>query len=564
MTSEASNKLAEVTPSELAAAITDAVRDAVGAGDLDVLVPESVLVERPRNREHGDYASNVALRLARPAGRAPRVVAELLARRLGSVPGVAKVEVAGPGFLNISLESAAQGRLVLVITNAGDGYGRSAAFAGLRVNLEFVSANPTGPLHIGGARWAAVGDALARVLRATGADVASEYYFNDAGAQIDVFARSLLAAARGQPPPPDGYQGAYLGEIAARVMSRYPDAAARPEADAVAVFRTEGVTLMLDEIKESLARFGVHFDVYRSEKDLREAGGLTAALDRLRTLGHTYQADGAEWLRTTDFGDDKDRVLVRRDGSWTYFAADCAYYLDRRARGFDRIVIMLGADHHGYTGRMKAMAACFGDDPQRTMEILIGQMVNLLQNSQPVRLSKRAGNVVTLDDLIEAVGADAARYALARASANSPIDLDVDLLTSQTAANPVFYVQYAYARLSALQRNAAEMGISLGTPDGFDTGLLTDEREADLLGMLGEFPRVVASAAELREVHRVARYLEQLAGGYHRWYDTCRILPYHNEPVTGVNMARLWLAEATQVVLRNGLALLGVSAPERM
>jgi arginyl-tRNA synthetase len=564
MTSEASNKLAEVTPSELAAAITDAVRDAVGAGDLDVLVPESVLVERPRNREHGDYASNVALRLARPAGRAPRVVAELLARRLGSVPGVAKVEVAGPGFLNISLESAAQGRLVLVITNAGDGYGRSAAFAGLRVNLEFVSANPTGPLHIGGARWAAVGDALARVLRATGADVASEYYFNDAGAQIDVFARSLLAAARGQPPPPDGYQGAYLGEIAARVMSRYPDAAARPEADGVAVFRTEGVTLMLDEIKESLARFGVHFDVYRSEKDLREAGGLTAALDRLRTLGHTYQADGAEWLRTTDFGDDKDRVLVRRDGSWTYFAADCAYYLDRRARGFDRIVIMLGADHHGYTGRMKAMAACFGDDPQRTMEFLIGQMVNLLQNSQPVRLSKRAGNVVTLDDLIEAVGADAARYALARASANSPIDLDVDLLTSQTAANPVFYVQYAYARLSALQRNAAEMGISLGTPDGFDTGLLTDEREADLLGMLGEFPRVVASAAELREVHRVARYLEQLAGGYHRWYDTCRILPYHNEPVTGVNMARLWLAEATQVVLRNGLALLGVSAPERM
>jgi arginyl-tRNA synthetase len=564
MTTEASNKLTEVTPSELAAAITDAVRDTVGAGDLDVPVPESALVERPRNREHGDYASNVALRLARPAGRAPRVVAELLARRLGNVPGVAKVEVAGPGFLNISLESAAQGKLVLVITNAGDGYGRSAAFAGLRVNLEFVSANPTGPLHIGGARWAAVGDALARVLRATGADMASEYYFNDAGAQIDVFARSLLAAARGQPPPPDGYQGAYLGEIAARVISQYPDAAALPEADAVAVFRTEGVTLMLDEIKESLARFGVHFDVYRSEKDLREAGGLTAALDRLRTLGHTYQADGAEWLRTTDFGDDKDRVLVRRDGSWTYFAADCAYYLDRRARGFDRIVIMLGADHHGYTGRMKAMAACFGDDPQRTMEILTGQMVNLLQNGQPVRLSKRAGNVVTLDDLVEAVGADAARYALARASANSPIDLDVDLLTSQTAANPVFYVQYAYARLSALQRNAAEMGISLGTPDGFDTGLLTDEREADLLGMLGEFPRVVASAAELREVHRVARYLEQLAGGYHRWYDTCRILPYHNEPVTGVNMARLWLAEATQVVLRNSLALLGVSAPERM
>ncbi len=553
-----------MTPSELAATITDAVQDAVDTGDLDVPVPERVLVERPRNREHGDYASNVALQLARPAGRAPRAVAELLARRLGSVPGVAKVEVAGPGFLNISLESAAQGRLVLVITSAGDGYGRSAAFTGQRVNLEFVSANPTGPLHIGGARWAAVGDVLARVLRAAGADVASEYYFNDAGAQIDMFARSLLAAVRGEAPPENGYQGGYVAGIAAEVVSRRPDAAALPAADAVAVFRTEGVALMFDEIKGSLARFGVYFDVYRNEKDLHEAGALTAALDRLRALGHTYQADGAEWLRTTDFGDDKDRVLVKRDGSWTYFAADCAYYLDKRARGFDRVVIMLGADHHGYIGRMKAMAACFGDDPERAIEILIGQLVNLVKDGQPVRLSKRAGDVVTLDDLIEAVGTDAARYALARASTDSPIDLDVDLLTSQTAANPVFYVQYAYARLSALQRNAAEMGISRGRPDGFDGGLLTHERESDLLGMLGEFPRVVASAAELREVHRVARHLEQLAAAYHRWYDTCRILPYHDEPVTGVNIARLWLAEATRIVLRNGLALLSVSAPERM
>ena len=553
-----------MTPSELAAAITDAVRDAVGVGDLDVPVPEKVLVERPRNREHGDYASNVAFRLARSAGQSPRAVAELLARRLDSVPGVAKVEVAGPGFLNISLEPAAQGRLVLVITNAGDGYGRSSAFAGLRLNLEFVSANPTGPLHIGGARWAAVGDALARVLRATGADVASEYYFNDAGAQIDMFARSLLAAARGEAPPPGGYQGGYLAEIAAKVMSRNPDATVLPEADAVAVFRAEGVALMLDEIKDSLARFGVHFDVYRSEKDLHQAATLTAALDRLRALGHTYQADGAEWLRTTGFGDDKDRVLVKRDGSWTYFAADCAYYLDKRARGFDRVVIMLGADHHGYTGRMKAMAACFGDDPERSIEILIGQMVNLLQDGQLVRLSKRAGNVVTIDDLIEAVGTDAARYALARASADSPIDLDTGLLTVQSAANPVYYVQYAHARLSRVQRNAAEMGIVRGTPDGFDSGLLTHQRESDLLGMLSEFPRVVASAAELREVHRVARYLEQLAGAYHRWYDTCRILPYHDEPVTGVNTARLWLAEATRIVLRNGMALLGVSAPERM
>ena len=553
-----------MTPSELAATITDAVRDAVDTGELDVPVPERVLVERPRNREHGDYASNVALQLARPAGRPPHAVAELLARRLGSVPGVAKVEVAGPGFLNISLQSAAKGRLVLAITSAGDSYGRSGAFAGQRVNLEFVSANPTGPLHIGGARWAAVGDALARVLQAAGADVASEYYFNDAGAQIDMFAQSLLAAARGTAPPPGGYQGGYLAGIAATVMSCHPDATVLPEADAAAVFGTEGLALMLDEIKGSLARFGVHFDVYRSQKDLHEAGALAAALDRLRALGHTYQAGGAEWLRTTGFGDDKDRVLVKHDGSWTYFAADCAYYLDKRARGFDRVVILLGADHHGYIGRMKAMAACFGDDPERAIEILIGQMVNLVKDGQPVRLSKRAGNVVILDDLIEAVGTDAARYALARASTDSPIDLDVDLLTSHTAANPVFYVQYAHARLSALQRNAAEMGISRGSPDAFDGGLLTHERESDLLGMLGEFPRAVASAAELREVHRVARYLEQLAAAYHRWYDTCRILPYHDEPVTSVNIARLWLAEATRIVLRNGLALLSVSAPERM
>ena len=472
--------------------------------------------------------------------------------------------MAGPGFLSISLESAAQGRLVLVITNAGDGYGRSSAFAGLRLNLEFVSADPTGPLHIGGARWAAVGDALARVLRATGADVASEYYFNDAGAQTDMFARSLLAAARGEAPPPDGYQGGYLAEIAATVMSRRPDATVVPEADAVAVFRAEGVALMLDEIKGSLARLGVHFDVYRSEKDLHQAATLTAALDRLRALGHTYRADGAEWLRTAGLGDDKDRVLVKRDGSWTYFAADCAHYLDKRARGFDRVAIMLGADHHGYTGRMKATAACFGDDPDQAIEILIGQMVNLLHDGQPARLSKRAGNVVTLDDLIEAVGTDAARYTLARASTDSPIDLDIGPLTAQSAANPVFYVQYAYARLSALQRNAAELGVARGTSDGFDSALLTHQRESDLPGILGEFPRVVASAAELREVHRVARYLEQLAGAYHRWYDTCRILPYHDEPVTGVNTARLWLAEATRIVLRNGMALLGVSAPERM
>jgi arginyl-tRNA synthetase len=553
-----------MTPAELTAAIADAVRNAVDSGDLSVPIPEEIRVERPRNRRHGDYTSNVALQMARDAGRLPREVAEILARRLRGTPGVARVAVAGPGFLNFSIESAAQGKLAFSIIEQGPAYGRSETLNGQRINLEFVSANPTGPLHIGAARWAAVGDTLASVLRAAGASVSREYYFNDAGAQVENFARSLLAAARGQPPPAGGYRGHYLTGIAAEVISRAPDAAQLDDASAVDVFRVQGMSLMLDEIKASLARFGVEFDVYRNETDLHRAGLLTTALGRLREQGHIYQADGALWLRTTEFGDGKDRVLVKTDGAWTYFAADCAYYLDKRSRGFDSIVILLGADHHGYVGRLRAMAACFGDDPDQTLEILIGQLVNLVKAGQPIRMSKRAGDMITLDDLIDMVGSDAARYALARSNIDSPLDLDVTLLASQTAANPVFYVQYAHARLSGLQRHAAELGVTMGDPDEAAAWLLTDDTESELLGVLGEFPRVMAAAAELREAHRVARYLEELASAYHKWYDACRILPRDKEPLTDVGRARLWLAEAVRVVLRNGLAVLGVSAPERL
>jgi arginyl-tRNA synthetase len=551
-----------VTPADVSTAVVAAVRAAVAAGELTVDVPAQATVERPKNKDHGDYATNVALQLAKPAGRPPREVAEVIAAHLRTQPGVDDVDVAGPGFLNLRLSQAAQGELARTIVTSGADYGRTETLAKERVDLEFVSANPTGPVHLGAVRWAAVGDALGRVLEAAGAEVTREYYFNDAGSQIDRFAASLLAAARQRPVPEDGYVGAYIDDIATAIVTSHPETTSLPDDEALEVFRREGVDLMFAEIRQSLADFGVVFDVYFNEKTLHDKGELDDALQALTAQGHVYENDGALWLRTTDYGDDKDRVLRKSDGDWTYFAADCAYYLDKRGRGFDRCVYMLGADHHGYVGRLKAIAACFGDDPERNIEILIGQMVNLVKDGQPVRMSKRAGNVVTLADIVDAIGVDAARYALARYSSDSPIDIDLDLWARQTNDNPVFYVQYAHARIASLLRNAADLGIGRG--DDFDPALLGHEREGDLLGALGEFPRVVATAAELREPHRVARYLEQLAGTYHRFYDACRVLPMGDEPATDLTRARLWLVEATRVVLANGLGLLGVTAPERM
>jgi arginyl-tRNA synthetase len=551
-----------VTPADLADAVVAAIRAAVTAGELSVEAPETVLVERPKNRDHGDYATNVALQLAKPAGRPPREVAEVVASRLREASGIQSVDIAGPGFLNITLAADAQGELARTIVDAGPEYGRTDTLAKERVNLEFVSANPTGPVHIGAVRWAAVGDALGRILTAAGADVTREYYFNDAGSQIDRFARSLLASARGEEIPEDGYAGEYIGEIAAAIVADRPEATSLDEAAALELFRVEGVERMFQEIKGSLSDFGVAFDVYFNEKSLHDKGELEAAFGRLTEQRRIYEADGAYWLRTVDLGDDKDRVLRKSDGEWTYFAADCAYYLDKRERGFDRCIYMLGADHHGYVGRLRAIAACFGDDPDRTIEVLIGQMVNLLKDGEPVRMSKRAGNVVLLADLVDAIGVDAARYALARYSSDSPIDLDLDLWARKTNDNPVFYVQYAHARIASLLRNAGELGISRG--DEFDGGLLAEPREGDLLAALGEFPRIVASAAELREPHRVARYLEELAGTYHRFYDVCRVLPMGDAPPTDLTRARLWLVEATRIVLASGLGLLGVTAPDRM
>ncbi|GAA3175884.1 arginine--tRNA ligase [Blastococcus jejuensis] len=553
-----------VTPEQLQDVVRTAVAAVVERGELPVDVPAEVVVERPKNPEHGDYATNVALRLAKPAGRPPREVAELLAAQLRAHAGIDRVDVAGPGFLNITL---AQGALGLIAVNAvtdGPAYGRTDALAGQKLNLEFVSANPTGPVHIGGTRWAAVGDALGRLLEASGASVTREYYFNDAGAQIDRFARSLQAAAKGDPVPEDGYAGTYINDIAAQVLAAQPGLLERDDEEQERVFRTRGVELMWNEIRSSLAEFGVVFDVYFSERTLHESGALEKAIARLREEGHVYESDGAVWLRTTDFGDDKDRVLVKSDGEVTYFAADCAYYLDKRERGFDKVVIMLGADHTGYVGRYKALVAAMGHDPDTHLEILIGQLVNLVRNGEPVRMSKRAGTVVNLVDLVEAIGADAARYALARASIDQQIDLDLDLWSRKSNDNPVFYVQYAHARISSVLRNAADLGLGLGEAADVDTALLGHERESDLLRAIGEFPRVLTAAAELRAPHRVARYLEELAGTYHRFYDSCRVLPRGDEEATPLTTARLWLCAATATVLRNGLDVLGVHAPERM
>jgi arginyl-tRNA synthetase len=550
-----------VTPAELSATLLELTRSAA-AGRAAEISADDVTLERPRNRDHGDWASNVAMKLGKRLGLDSRAFAADLAGRLAATEGVKAVDVAGPGFLNITLDAAAAGALAKSIVETGAGYGDGDLYPGVTINLEFVSANPTGPIHLGGTRWAAVGDSLARLFTSQGALVTREYYFNDHGVQIDKFARSLLAAHLGQPAPDDGYGGQYIFDIAARVEAAYDGdlTALRPE-EAQEIFRTVGVDLMFGDIKASLHDFGVDFDVYFHEDSLHESGAVQRAVDRLTELGHIFEADGATWLRTTEFGDDKDRVVIKSDGEGAYISGDLAYYLNKRERGFERNLIMLGADHHGYVKRLMAMTAAFGDEPYVNLEILIGQLVNLVRDGEAVRMSKRAGTVVTMEDLVDAVGVDAARYALVRSSADSMLDIDLGLLTKRTNDNPVFYVQYAHARTGAVARNAAEAGV---TRDAFDASLLTHETESILLAALADFPRVVRQAAELREPHRVARYLEDLAASYHRWYDACRVSPFGEEEITDLHRTRLWLNDATGQVLRNGLGLLGVSAPERM
>ncbi len=557
-------RLHQVTPAALAELVRHTAVEVLDARGLDTSVlPEAVTVERPRNPEHGDYATNVAMQVAKKAGVAPRDLAGWLAEALASEQGITSVNVAGPGFLNLRLAADAQAQIVRNVLSDADAYGRGELYRGKRINLEFVSANPTGPIHLGGTRWAAVGDALGRVLQAQGAEVGREYYFNDAGAQIDRFVHSLVASAKGEAPPEDGYGGADIEDIAAQVVRHEPTALDLPDAERDEVFRRTGVGLMFDEIKRSLHEFGTDFDVYFHEDSLHTSGAVTAAVEHLKESGALYHAEGAWWMRSTEYGDDKDRVVIKNDGTAAYIAGDIAYLQDKRRRDFDLCLFMLGADHHGYVARLKAAAAAMGDDPD-SVEVLIGQMVNLVRDGEPVRMSKRAGTVVTLEDLVDAVGVDAARYSLIRSSVDSPVDIDLDLISKHTNENPVYYVQYAHARLSSLQRNALSLGIERGSAAEADLSLLDHDREGDLIRTLGEYPGVVRSAAELREPHRVARYLEEVAGAYHRFYAACRILQPGDDETGPLTVARLHLCEATRQVIANGLELLGVSAPEQM
>ncbi len=569
MSASGSSTSAGLAPHEsLAAAITAAIQGAIAQGELPAELSSSpaitnIVLDRPKNRDHGDYATSIALALAKPSGKSPRDVAEIVQRGLQGNSEIAKIEIAGPGFINITLAKASQGAVVNAILNERERFGRVTILSGRKINLEFISANPTGPLHLGHTRWAAVGDALASVLAAGGAEVTREFYINDRGTQMELFGASLRAAARGEARPEEGYQGDYINDLAKLIVAQHPEYLELDEAAGVPAFREAGYALQLQQQKDVLDNFGTHFDIWFSERSLHSGDALSTALNTLKSQGHVYESEGAIWLRTTDFGDDKDRVLVKSGGELTYFSSDTAYYLDKRRRGFDICIYMLGADHHGYVGRLKATAACAGDDPEFNIHVLIGQLVKIMEGGQELKLSKRAGTIITLEELVEKVGVDAARYTLIRYPVDTPMVLDIDLLKKRTNDNPVFYVQYAHARISAVLRNADELGLKYGAAQ-YKPELLTHERERELLGGLAEYPRVVASAAELRQPHRIARYIEELATLYHGFYNDCRVLPMGDEPASDIHSTRATLCAATRQVIHNGLSLLGVSAPERM
>ena len=548
---------------QLEAAIKAALERAFKAGSLSGQIPEAIKLERPKDRDHGDYATSIALQLAKPAGKNPRDVAQIICDLLAGTEGISKVDIAGPGFINITLNRADQAELVATILKATKDYGKGSALAGVRINLEFISANPTGPLHLGHTRWAAVGDSLGRVLSAAGADVKREFYINDRGNQMDLFGASVEAAALGLPIPEDGYKGAYISDLAKEVVARNASITSLPEGKRHPAFREVAYALQLKDQQRVLDTFGTHFDVWFSERSLHDQGAVEHGLEKLRKQGHVFEEEGAIWLRTTDFGDDKDRVLTKSDGSLTYFSSDTAYYINKRERGFDICIYMLGADHHGYVGRLKAIAACAGDDPEYNIHVLIGQLVKIMEGGEEVKLSKRAGTIITLEELVEKVGVDAARYTLIRYPVDTPMVMDIDILKRNTNENPVYYVQYAHARIAAVLRNADELKIPVDLA-AFDSSQLVHDRENELLGALAEFPRVVQSAAELRQPHRVARYLEELAGTYHGFYADCRVLPMGEENPSPLHTARLLLCASTKQVIKNGLDLLGVSAPERM
>jgi arginyl-tRNA synthetase len=548
---------------QLEATLKEAISRAIQANALSGVVPDVIKLERPKDRSHGDYATSIALQISKTMGKNPREVAQVIADQLNGIEAINKVEIAGPGFINLTLNRASQAQLVETIIAAKNSFGLSKSLSGTKINLEFISANPTGPLHLGHTRWAAVGDALGRVLTAAGAQVTREFYINDRGNQMDLFGQSVEAVALGQPIPENGYQGDYIKDLAKEVVMENAGIKELSSANRTDAFREAAYKVQLKDQQRVLDSFNTHFDVWFSERSLHDQGAVEHGVQKLRKQGHVFENEGAIWLRTTDFGDDKDRVITKANGELTYFASDTAYYINKRERGFDICIYMLGADHHGYINRLRATAACAGDNPDYNIDVLIGQLVKIMEGGQEVKLSKRAGTIITLEELVEKVGVDAARYTLIRYPVDTPMVMDIDVLKRNTNENPVYYVQYAHARIAAVLRNAVELGASLNLKD-FDPGQLTHDRENELLGVLAEFPRVIESAAELREPHRVARYLEELAGTYHGFYNDCRVLPMGEEKLTAIHTARLLLCTATKQVLKNGLDLLGVSAPERM
>ena len=559
---------ADSVQSKVAAVILKALEIAKSEGQIPCDVPSQLILDRPKNRDHGDYATSIALALAKEANMQPGVIAKVIVKtltdnKLLTTAGISKVDIAGPGFINITLESASQGVVVTEILTAGKKFGTSNTLAGKKINLEFVSANPTGPLHLGHTRWAAVGDSLGRVLAAAGAQVSREFYVNDRGNQMDLFGASIRAAALGKARPEDGYHGEYIEDLAKEIVKSNPQITQLAESESISAFTQAGYKLQLEQQRKVLDNFGTHFDTWFSERSLYEDNFFNHSLDKLKKEGHVFEQEGAIWLRTTDFGDDKDRVMIKSDGTFAYFASDSAYYVSKRERGFNLCIYMLGADHHGYVGRIKALAACAGDDPEKDVEVLIGQMVKIIEDGAELKLSKRAGTIITLEELVEKVGTDAARYTLIRFPTDTPMVMDVDLLRKNTNENPVYYVQYAHARICAVLRNAKELGINYGLKF-YAPELLNHERERELVGLLAQYPKVLLSAAQLRQPHRVARYIEELAAQYHRFYNDCRVLPLGDEKVSDLNSARATLSQATAQVISNGLDLLGVNAPEKM
>ncbi|HTF60331.1 MAG TPA: arginine--tRNA ligase [Actinomycetes bacterium] len=552
---------------DLAALFRDALVRAArsGAVDLDPSgVPEPAL-ERPRLAEHGDWATNVALVLAKAAKAPPRAVAEAMVAHLELPDWVAGVEVAGPGFVNVRLDQRWFAGLVRRVLAEGDTFGAVDLGHGERVNVEFISANPTGPLHVGNARLAPTGDALANLLTVTGHKVEREYYINDAGGQYDRLGASVEAAylsllGRPAEPPADGYKGDYVADLAVELQAEQGDAPADLDpAERRARITEWAFRRMLDGIRQTLARLDIEFDVFFFEHTLHESGAIAEAIEDLRERGVVEERDGAVWLQTTRFGDDKDRPLVRSNGAPTYFGADAAYYRDKRRRGFNRLIFLWGADHHGYVPRMRAVVRAFGD-PDDTAEFHISQLVSLVRAGQPARMSKRAGEIATVDDLLDEVGKDAFRYTMLRFALDTPIEFDVEAVTRQSMDNPVYYVQYAHARISSVLRQGRETGFTPLPVEEADLGLLRHPMEAALLRRLAAFEELVLVAASQRAPHRLTRYAEDLAAAFHRFYAECRVLSDDH----ALSSARWWLVNATRQVLANTLGLIGVDAPERM